>query len=192
MRRELFGVTDAFAEFGIGRRPLPDRRAVDLRYHELAALRHPDRIGGDPLPLTRLNEARRILISNPERLLHLLQLTYPDTRTAPAFSPDFETFALVGNLENSAAAFLLKYEQADSPIAKALLHSDAIALENAFKEAREKIASLSGIAVSKIQALDSRWPDVSAGELSRAAEESAFFQKWSETLRKSSARLLGR
>lgn len=184
-------MTDAFAEFGIGRRPLLDRRAVDIRYHELAVLRHPDRIGGDPAPLTRLNEARRILLSDPARLLHLLRLTYPETRTDPAFAPDFEIFALIGNLEKSADAFVQKSGRADSPIARALLKADAVALEKAVKEAGEKIDGLGRIVFSKIQDLDSRWPDVTADELARVAEESAFFQKWSESLRKSSVSLLG-
>lgn len=184
-------MTDAFAEFGIARRPILDRHTVDLRYHELAALRHPDRSSGDPAPLTRLNEARRILLSDPARLLHLLNLTFPEAVALPSFSPDFEIFSLVGNLEKSTACFAQKYEQADSPIARALLKTDAIALEKAIKETGDKVDRLGIIVLSKIQGLDSRWPDVTAGELARVAEEAAFFQRWSESLRKSSVSLLG-
>lgn len=184
-------MTDAFAEFGIGRRPLLDRRAVDARYHGLAALRHPDRLAGDQAPLTRLNEARKILLSDPARLLHLLHLTFPEAPAANSFSPDFEIFSLIGNLEKSTAAFMQKYEQTDSPIAKALLKTEAVALENAVREAGEKIDALGRLVLSKIRDLDSRWPDVTAGELARVAEEAAFFQKWSESLRKSSVSLLG-
>lgn len=191
MRRELFGVTDAFAEFGIARRPLLDRQAIDVCYHGLAALRHPDRLAGDQSPLTRLNEARRILLSDQARLLHLLHLTYPEAPAANSFSPDFEIFSLVGNLENSTAAFVQKYGQTDSPIAKALLKTEAVALEKAVREAGEKIDALGRIVFSKIQDLDSRWPDVTAEELARVAAESAFFRKWNGSLRKSSVSLLG-
>ncbi len=184
-------MTDAFAEFGIGRRPLLDRQVVDGRYLELAALRHPDRLAGDQAPLTRLNEARRLLLSDPARLLHLLHLTFPEAPAATSFSPDFEIFALIGSLEKSTEALAQKYEKADSPIAKALLKAEAVPLEKSVREALDKIEALGRIVSSKIQDLDSRWPDVTAGELSRVAEESAFFRKWSESLRKSSVSLLG-
>ena len=184
-------MTDAFAEFGIERRPLLDRLAVDACYHGLAALHHPDRLAGDQAPLTRLNEARRILLSDPDRLLHLLHLTFPEDPAASSFSPDFEIFSLVGNLENSTAEFAQKYGQVDSPIAKALLKTEAVSLDNAVREARDKIDALGRVVFSKIQDLDSRWPDVTPGELARVAGEAAFFQKWSDSLRKSSVRLLG-
>ena len=63
-------MTDAFAEFGVERRPWLDPALLQSRYHELAVIRHPDKLGGDSLPLARLNEARRILSSPPLRLRH--------------------------------------------------------------------------------------------------------------------------
>lgn len=184
-------MTDAFAEFGLPRRPLLDPSAIDSRYLELAALRHPDRCGGNPTPLTRLNEARGILLSDTSRLLHLSKLIYPEIQAEPSFSPDFELFSLVGNLEKSTASFAQKHEQAESPIAKALLKTEAVALEKAVREARKKIENLEKSVAEKIRDLDSRWPDVDANQLARAAEESAFLQRWDESLRKSAVNLLG-
>ena len=184
-------MTDAFAEMGLERRPLLDPAAVQSRYLELAPSRHPDRLGGDPAPLTRLNEARRILSSPPARLRHLLDLTFPGAASPTECSPDFELFSLVGNLTSSAESLAEKRERAGSALALALLKSETLALEKSLASASKKMAGLREKIEATIRHANDRWPDVVPQDLARLAGESAFCDRWTESLRRAGVKLLG-
>lgn len=184
-------MTDAFAEFGFERRPWLEPPAIQSRYHELAVSRHPDACGGDPSPLSRLNEARAILSSHASRLRHLLSLV-PDSETPTShFEPDFELFSSVGMLAGQAEALSLKRDRALSPLTATVLAAQAKLLEKDIGAALERSNRLAHALEEKILALDSRWPDVPAQELLLLAEEATFSQRWQQSLRDARTRLLG-
>lgn len=184
-------MTDAFAELGVPRRPLLDPSLVEARFRELAASSHPDRNGGDPAALTRLNAARKTLSSDASRLRHLLEITFPAFTPEAGFSPDFEMFSLVGTLSRSAEALAAKRDLATSSIAAALLQQETLALQNSLQAAAETLAARQRDLLEKICALDARWPDVPAADLAGLAENAAYCEKWSESLRRAGVRLLG-
>ena len=167
LRGELFRVTDAFAEFGMERRPWLDSSALQSRYHELAVIRHPDKCGGDPLPLSRLNEARGILSSPPLRLRHLLELASSPGPIEKHFAPDFDLFARVGELARRAEQ--ISETSASSPLAAAVARAQCASLS-------EEIASALGRINVRLEALEEKnlslnasWPDVAPQEIALLA-----------------------
>jgi curved DNA-binding protein CbpA len=180
-------VTDAFAEFGVERRPWLDPASLRARYHELAAVRHPDKCGGDPLPLARLNEARGILSSPALRLRHLLALDTTREMTAEKFAPDFGLFSEVGMLTKMAGKISGENHSASSPTATA----EAASLENKISAALERINLQLESLEEKIRSLDAFWPDGNPNELNRIAEEFSYLKKWRDSLRAARTLLLG-
>ena len=189
MRGKLFRVKDAFAEFGFERRPWLEPVILQSRYHELAALRHPDKCGGDPLPMTRLNTARHILAVPSTRLLHLLELTGRQPMGTKNFSPDFEWFARVGSLAKKATT--LCAGKPSSPLALAVRRAEIAALQKEIsrriEETNKRIFSLE----KTLRALDSRWPDVTPDEIRTLADEFPFVTKGHQLLRDAQTLLLG-
>ena len=189
LRGKLFRVTDAFAEFGVEKRPWLDPVMLQSRYHELAAVRHPDKCGGDPLPLARLNEARRILASPPARLGHLLALTAKTGMADKKFGPDFELFSLVGTLTKKAEQISEKRDA--SPLAAAVVRAEAGLLQKEISSALDRINLQIHELEKKVRAMDTIWPDVLPQDLSFLAEEFSFLIKWRQSLRAARTRLLG-
>ncbi|MFZ4774444.1 MAG: hypothetical protein ACOYM3_03730 [Terrimicrobiaceae bacterium] len=184
-------MTDAFAEFGLEKRPWLDPLAVQVRYHELAVPRHPDKCGQDPLPLARLNEARGILSSHASRLRHLLTLVLPTEAPQSRFQPDFDLFSFVGTLSRKAETLSAKRDRASSGLTKALAKTETEALEKEVVAAIDRLNLLACTLEKKIQLLDARWPSVTAEEIVLLAEEDTFYQKWRQSLRDARTRLLG-
>ncbi|MEI8311873.1 MAG: hypothetical protein WCH98_14080 [Verrucomicrobiota bacterium] len=180
---KLIHVTDAFAEFGVERRPWLDPAVLQSRYHELAAVRHPDKCGGDPLPLACLNEARAILTSPPLRLRHLLALD--GSRGAPAekFHPDFELFSHVGTLTKKA-------EQLSGKMAAAS-PAEAASLQKQISAALDRINLRMDALERKIRLLNEGWPDVNPQVLPPVADEFSFLIKWRKSLRSARTCLSG-
>ena len=174
-------MTDAFAEFGLEARPWLEPSAILSQYHELAALRHPDKCGGDPLPLSALNEARRILTSPTLRLRHLLELHGFAADHAGTFEPDFEFFSQVGTLAKKAAA--LSGGAEESPGAAPLQQEIAALLKSIHLRIRN--------GEEKIRSLDAAWPDFAPHELARLAEEFSYLKKWEKSLADARTLLLG-
>lgn len=184
-------MTDAFAEFGFEKRPWLDPQVLQSRYHELASIRHPDRCGGVPHPLSRLNEARGILASPSSRLRHLLNFLPPPANPECHFQPDFDLFSSVGDLSRRAEILATKRDQATSPLTAVLAKSEIDTLEKELLPAVERLNGLARALEEKILGLDARWPDVRADELAVLAEEDGFYQNWQRTLREARTRLLG-
>lgn len=184
-------MTDAFAEFGFEKRPWLDPGEIRTRYHELAVPRHPDKCGGDPVPLSRLNEARGILTHHTQRLRHLLELTGPADDAGKTFQPDFNVFSRVGTLVAGATTISQKRNSPAGSLTAALSQSASESLraeiEQAIREISERIARLE----EKIRALDARWPDCGREELALVAGEFSFLRKWHESLREARTLLLG-
>jgi curved DNA-binding protein CbpA len=191
VRRELLRVTNAFDELGVPSRPQVDPSDVEARFRERAAREHPDRNGGDPSALARLNEARKTLSSDASRLRHLLKITFPGFSPEARFSQDFEMFSLVGGLVRSVEALAAKRDQTTSSIAAALLQQESGTLKTSLKAADKILAARRDNLADEIRSLDARWPDVTASELARLSENATFCEKWSESLRQAGVRLLG-
>jgi len=189
LRGKLFRVTDAFAEFGVEKRPWLDPGALLSRYHELAAVRHPDKCGGDPLPLARLNEARGILGSAPSRLRHLLALTASPEMAGKIFEPDFGLFAHVGSLAKRAEQ--ISEKRASSPLAAAVARAEAASLQKEISQALARIDLQIHALEEKVRSMDAIWPDVAPQDVSLLAEEFSFLEKWRQSLRTARTRLLG-
>lgn len=184
-------MTDAFAEFGFEKRPWLDPALVQSRYHELAVQRHPDKCGGDPLPLARLNEARGILAPHPSRLRHLLALVSPAENFPSTFRPDFDLFSLVGTLTRRAEIFHAKREKTSSALAAAVARTEADSLDADITLALDRISLRLGGIEESIRALDAAWPDGTAQQLSELAEEGFFYCKWQHALLEARTILLG-
>jgi len=182
-------VTDAFAEFGVEKRLWLDPVALQSRYHELASVRHPDKCGGDPLPLARLNEARRILSSPPLRIGHLLALSGLPEISERKFAPDFELFSLVGSLARNAEQ--LSETRDSSPLAAAVVRVEAASLQKKISSALDQINLQLDALEKKICAMDQAWPDVAPLDLALLADEFSFLMKWRKSLRAARTRLLG-
>lgn len=184
-------MTDAFAELGFDRRPWLDPAAVRERYHELAAARHPDKCGGDPAPLARLNEARATLSSPPLRLRHLLDLDAPRGPDAEKFEPDFGLFARVGNLTKQAGELAGKMPVDTPPLAAAVARSGAARLAKEIASALDGISLRTNALEEKIRSFDAAWPDVDRKAVALAAEEFSYLIKWAKSLRSARALLVG-
>jgi len=182
-------VTDAFAEFGVERRPWLDPAALQSRYHELAAVRHPDKCGGNPSPLSRLNEARRILASPPLRLRHLLSLATSRGTPTGKFHPDFEMFSHVGTLAKKAEE--LSGKNASPALAAAVAKAGAASLQTEISATLDRIQLQIRTLEEKIRSLDAVWPDVDPHSLSAVAEEFSYLKKWRDSLLSARTRLLG-
>lgn len=182
-------MTDAFAEFGMERRPWLDPALLQSRYHELAVLRHPDKSGGDSLPLARLNQARRILSSTPLRLRHLLDLTHAPDLVTDRFAPDFDQFARAGALATRAEQ--ISEKSTSSPLAAAVARSESASLQKEISSALDRINLRLDAMEKKLQSLNASWPDVTPQEISLLAEEFSFQHKWRQSLRTAQTRLLG-
>ena len=189
MRGKLFRVIDAFAEFGIERRIWIDPEALQSRYHELAVVRHPDKCAGDPLPLSRLNEARGILASHSSRLLHLLNLTGPQPAGPGKYQPDFEIFSRVGMLTKNAER--LSAGSSSSPLAAAVNRAETSALQKEIARMLDEIACRIDMLEQKLRGVDPLWPDVDTDEIRALADEFTFLKKWRQLLLAAQTLLLG-
>ena len=182
-------MTDAFAEFGVERRPWLDPALLQSRYHELAVIRHPDKLGGDSLPLARLNEARRILSSPPLRLRHLLDLTHPPGLVTNRFAPDFEQFARAGALAKRAEQ--ISEMSSSSPLAAAVARAESASLQKEISSVLDRINLRLDAMEKNILSLNASWPDVTPQEISLLAEELSFQNIWRQSLRSAQTRLMG-
>ncbi len=132
MRRELLGVTDHFAVLGIPRAAWVDAEELKARFHRLSAVRHPDAAGGSGAAFTELNAAWQALRDPAGCLRHFLELEHPvalagaATTTAPAELADL--FMDIAGLRQTAQKFGAKFAAASSPLTKAMLEPERIAL----------------------------------------------------------------
>jgi len=191
LRGKFFGVSDAFAALGLPRRPSIEPAAVQESFRSLAARLHPDRCGGDPAPLARINAARKTLLSNAARLRHLLDLTFPPASPPAPPPPDFQLFSQIGALGRSIDAFADQRERSTSALSAALLRQEAARLEAVLSDASTKLGTLRAGIEADIRRLDALWPDVPPAELSSLAGRATFIERWEETLRQSEIRLAG-
>ena len=173
---------DAFAVFGISRRPLIDEPALKETYLRLAADLHPDASGGDDEEFHLVQEAYKTLRDPVTRLRHLLELVFPTFKRDGGHVPHAELFLRAGNAVQAARTVWQRFESNSSALAKALLSPE-------IAEALRQIRAASGLVqhaddelARQLEELDSRWPDVSPDELSALATAYRYVSRWKAQL----------
>ena len=121
---------DAFAVLDFPRAPWVDAEVLKERFHRLSAVRHPDAPGGSDAAFSELNTAWQTLREPANCLRHFLQLTAPDAlATANETPADLgDLFMEIAGLKHAAQQFLAAREKAASPLARALIEPQRLAL----------------------------------------------------------------
>lgn len=133
MRREflrLNGMVDHFAVLGLPRVAWVDAEELKSRFHKLSAERHPDAAGGAGAAFTELNAAWQTLREPAGCLRHFLELGHPDALASAGQTPAelADLFMDIAAFRQAAQKFGVKLFTAGSPLAKALLEPERIAL----------------------------------------------------------------
>ena len=133
MRREflrVIGMVDHFAVLGIPRAAWVDAEELKARFHRLSAERHPDAAGGDGAAFTELNAAWQALREPAGCLRHFLELEHPDALASAGQTPPelADLFMDIAAFRQAAQKFAAKYSAATSPLTKAVLEAERVAL----------------------------------------------------------------
>lgn len=181
MRREFLGVTDHFAALGIPRATWVDAEELKSRFHKLSAERHPDAAGGDGAAFTELNAAWQTLREPAGCLRHFLELEHPDALAGanPAAAPAelAELFMDIASLRQTAQKFSVKFAAASSPLTKAMLEPERVAL-------RTQVAALASDLETRTAQITSalRTRALPPPQLALTLSSLVFLGKWSVLL----------
>jgi curved DNA-binding protein CbpA len=173
---------DAFAVFGIGRRPLIDESALKESYLELAADRHPDASRGDEEEFHLVQEAYKTLRDPAMRLRHLLELTFPTFKRDGGDVPHAEIFMRAGQAVQAARAVSQRLENTSSALARALLSPEIAEALRQIRTASSFVQQADDNLAKQLHDLDSQWPDISPDELSALATAFRFVSRWKSQL----------
>ena len=179
MRRELLGVTDHFATFGLPRAPWLDAEDLKQRFHRLSAQRHPDSHGGSGAAFSELNAAWQILRAPAARLRHFLELEHPAALATPAQTPPelAAMFMDIAAFFQDARRFAARRDAAASPLARALLEPERIALRAGLDSLTAAVATLSDAITTRLRD-EKPAPD----DLARLLASLVVFEKWTPQL----------
>jgi curved DNA-binding protein CbpA len=180
MRAEI--MEDAFAVFGISRRPLIDEPALKETYLRLAADRHPDASGGKDEEFHLVQEAYKTLRDPATRLRHLLELAFPTFQKDGANVPHAELFLRAGTAVQAARTIWQRFENTSSALARALLSPEIAEALRQIREASGLVQEGEDELARQLEDLDTRWPNVSADELSALATAFRFVSRWKSQL----------
>lgn len=169
---------DAFALFGIERRPLIGEATLKERYLRLAADRHPDASGGDSENFHLVQEAYQTLREPAARLRHLVELEFPEHLRNGGQAPNAELFLQAGRAVQTARAVSQRLGSARSGLARALLSPEIAAALRQIREAFEAVQKADEELAEQLENLDTQWPDVSPDELSALATSFRFLTRW--------------
>ena len=179
MRRKFLGVTDHFAAFDLPRSPWRDADELKERFHRLSAQRHPDAPGGSGVAFSQLNAAWQILREPASRLRHYLELEHPDALAAAGQTPAelADLFMDIAAFRQDAQRFATRHAATTSPLTRALLEPERIAL-------RARLESLAAEIATRIEAITVRLRnEMPAPEaLARLLASLVFLGKWSPQL----------
>jgi curved DNA-binding protein CbpA len=173
---------DAFAIFGIRRRPLIDEQALKQRYLRLAAERHPDAPGGNHEEFQLVQEAYKTLRDPTPRLRHLLELDFPAFRKDGGPVPHAELFLRAGNAVQAARTVWQRFEKTSSALDRALLSPEIAEALRQIREASGLVQEAEDELTRQLEELDTRWPDISPDEISALATAFRFVSRWRSQL----------
>ena len=123
-------MVDHFAVLGIPRAAWVDAEELKSRFHALSAKQHPDAAGGSGAAFTELNAAWQTLREPAGCLRHFLELEHPDALVSAGQTPAelADLFMDIAAFRQAAQKFGAKYSAATSPLTKAVLEAERVAL----------------------------------------------------------------
>lgn len=182
MRREFLGVTSAvdhFAVLGVPRAAWVDAEELKTRFHKLSAERHPDAAGGDGAAFTELNAAWQALREPAGCLRHFLELEHPDALASAGQTPAelADLFMDIAAFRQAAQKFGAKYSAATSPLTKAVLEAERVALHTRLDALNANVATRTEESIAAL-----RNADTQPSQLATLLASLVFLAKWSTQL----------
>ena len=182
MRREFLGVTpavDHFAVLGIPRAAWVDGEELKARFHKLSAERHPDAAGGDGAAFTELNAAWQALREPAGCLRHFLELEYPNALAAAGQTPAelADLFMDIAAFRQVAQKFAAKYSVATSPLTKAVLEAERIALRTRLDALAADVATHTAQSIATLRSAATQ-----PSQLATLLASLVFLAKWTAQL----------
>lgn len=166
---------DAFVALDLHPAPWVDADDLKERFHRLSAVRHPDAPGGSEEEFSALNTAWQTLREPAGCLRHYLQLTAPETlndeRATPAELGDL--FMEIAGLKQVAQQFLTAGDRTTSPLARALMEPQRLAIEARMNSAEARLAEAIADALAII-----RVENPSSEMLAAALSRLTFLSNW--------------
>jgi DnaJ-class molecular chaperone len=181
---------DAFALLGLPPRAALTEDEIRVAFTTVAKERHPDGAADEAerasrtAAFTDLTEAQATLLSVPQRLRHLAQQRHPGveaSRHASLSEAMMALFAKVGDAVHAAQAARHKRAQATTALARALLASETMQMQEKLSAASAELADAWGVLESDLAALDAS--PARPEELLAVAHRAAFLEKWQARLR---------
>jgi curved DNA-binding protein CbpA len=186
---------DYFDILGVPRRASLTLDAARAAFQERGAALHPDAVanaGARPeraADFQLLNEAFSVLSARPRRLKHLLELEGGQTSKGAVLDESLMAlFSSVNQALQQADAFLAKAAVASSALARALLTSEALGVEDSLAAAGQQLVARQERLEAVLAAMDADGIDLPS--LQRAAQEAAFLEKWELQVQQRRLRLL--
>jgi hypothetical protein len=171
---------DCFKILQMPRQPWLDEADVRNRFHQLAADTHPDVAAGESGDFANLNHAWQTLRSPASRLRHFLELEHPGALSSAQFtvpkSP--ELFMQISELQQTARSTVAKLSEAKSPLTRALLEPQRLAVLRTLEQLEAGVADQIRAVHQVIQS-----PRASPEALASALNELTFLEKWNAQLR---------
>jgi hypothetical protein len=179
VRREFLGVTDHFAVLGIPRAAWLDAEELKGRFLQLSALRHPDAPAGSTAAFSELNAAWQALREPAGCLRHFLELEHPESLGNIAQTPPelADLFMDIATFRQSAQKLGAKFAEATSPLAKALLEPERVALRTRLGSLEAQLGKRRELALSTLREAGSE-----AAPLTATLTSLVFLGKWSGQL----------
>ena len=182
MRREflrVIGMVDHFAVLGIPRAAWVDAEELKTRFHRLSAERHPDAAGGNGAAFTELNAAWQALREPAGCLRHFLELEHPDALASAGQTPAelADLFMDIAAFRQAAQKFGAKYSTATSPLTKAVLEAERIALRTRLDALAANIATRTEQNIATLRS-DATQPE----QLATLLASLVFLAKWTAQL----------
>ena len=159
---------DAFSVLDLPRAPWVDAEVLKERFHRLGATRHPDAPGGSEAAFSELNTAWQTLREPASCLRHFLQLTAPESLAGATATPAElgDLFMEIAGRKQAAQHFLTAREKATTPLARALIEPQKLALGSQLDSTEVKLNKVIAEVSAGVREENAQ-PDVLAAALSR-------------------------
>lgn len=172
-------MTDHFSVLGFPRSPWLDAEQLKERFHRLGALHHPDAPEGSSEAFAAANAAWQVLREPAGCLRHFLELKHPGALADAAKIPPglADLFMDIAAFRESAQKFLAKRADASSPLAKALLEPERIAIRTGLEALAANVEARTTQAIASV-----RLSDATPAQLATALSSLVFLGKWAAQL----------
>jgi hypothetical protein len=198
MQPETAPLPNAFEALGLPVRPWIEGQTLQSRFVELAAQWHPD-TNPDPEAASRFQTlvGAHLLLRDPvKRLECVLQLQCPGRTVGHAGTQLTEEltdlFLSIATFNRQLQAFHAQQPATQSPLSRALLQSDRLALGHDLEQLSRKVEHHWQRCDAQIHAADTIWERRTPAlldSLGKVLRDMAFLQRWRVQLRESRVRL---